>query len=291
MTNGPGWGQNPTGPLGPRPGNWQPGPPGQWNPYGPPWGAGPPGPPRRSRRALVIGIIAGVVVLVAAGVVTAVVLSSDKSSTTSAASSTLATTTSSSAAMTRVVPSQVLPTEQQMKQTTLLNLSKHGDVDTAQYPDAKTDPPDCSLVNRPAAVSVIGRAISVAGLGYRDKPGDDYGDTAFAYVAVFDTADAADAAQQKLTHVVQGCTIFTDLEREESDPPAKPWTVSDVKATDHQVAWNNSEQTDDGTQWICAKAVRAQDNLLVITMVCDPNPADAPTKLGDVIIANVNAAR
>lgn len=99
-------------------------------PLRPPWGAGPLGPPRRSGRALLIGIIAGVVVLVAAGVVTAMALSSDKSSTTSAASSTSATTTSLSAAMTQVVPSQVLPAEQQMKQTTLLNLSKHGETST-----------------------------------------------------------------------------------------------------------------------------------------------------------------
>jgi PknH-like extracellular domain len=264
--------------------------PGQWNPYGPSWGGVPPGPPRPSGRKWVVGGIVAGVVIVAAGVVAAVGLSSDKSSTTSAPATTSAATTSSSAA-TRVLPSQVLPSEQQMKQTTLQDLAKHGDVDTAEYPDAKTDPPTCSLVNRPAGISVIGPAISVAGLSYRDKPGDDYGATAFAYVAVFDTADAADAAQQKLAHAAQTCTTFTDLERDKSDPPARPWIVADVKATDHQVAWNNSEQTDDGTPWVCAKAARAQDNLLVLTMLCDPNPADAPTKLIDVIISNINAKK
>jgi hypothetical protein len=239
----------------------------------------------------VIGTVVGVVVLVAAAVAAVVTLSSDKSSTTAATTATSTTTTAASAPITRVVPSQVLPTEQQIKQTTLLDLSKHGEIDTTEYPDAKTDPPACSLVSRPAGISVVGRAISVAGLGYRDKPGDDYGATAYAYVAVFDSADPAEAAQQKVTQAVQNCTSFIDLERDKPDSRAKPWVISDVKATDHQVAWNNNQQGDDGTPWACAKAARAQNNLLMITMVCAPNPADAPIKLLDVINNNVNARR
>ena len=217
-------------------------------------------------------------------------LRSDKSSTTPTASTTSAPTTASSAATTRVVPSQVLPSDQQIKQTTLLDLARHGDIDTGVSADAKADPPNCALVNAPARASAIGQALSVAGLGFRDKPGDDFGASAYTFVAVFDTAEAADAGLAKVKSAVQSCTIFTDLERSKSDAPAKPWAVSDVKTTPHQISWNNAEQGDDAP-WVCAKALRVQDNLLVATMLCDSNPADTPTKLIDVIIANAEARR
>ncbi|WP_375488487.1 sensor domain-containing protein [uncultured Mycobacterium sp.] len=234
----------------------------------------------------------GVVVLVAAGVAAAVGLSTDNSSTAqSTAATTSSSATSSSAPTTRVVPSQVLPSEQQMKQVTLFDLAKHGDVDTTVAPDGRTDPPACSLVSRPAGTSVVGRAISVAGLNYRDKPGDDYGATAFAYVAVFDSAEAADAAQQKLAQAVHNCTKFSNPEANKPDAPPLEWTVSNVNTTDHQVVWNTDQQTDDGTPWSCAKTARTRDNLLVLGMLCAPNPADGPNKIIDVIFTNIDAKK
>jgi hypothetical protein len=279
-------GQQPP-PYGPPPpGMWPPGP-GQWVP-GPPWN---PPPPRRPRRSRVIGAVAGVLVLVAAGAAVVLGLThGDANSPTaqrSPSSSSVPLTTPPK--IIRVLPGQVLPSDDQVRQATLIEVTGQGDIGTVVGPDLDTQPPNCTLVNGPMATSAVGQAISVAYHNYTERPGPDYGATAWAFVAVFDTADAAAGALAKVTHDVQSCMgTYTDLAGHAADAPPAVWAISAVKVGDSQISWNNTNQPD-STHWVCGKAIRVQTNVLVTAMLCTQNPADGPVKIIDAVMDNVNA--
>jgi hypothetical protein len=279
-------GQQPP-PYGPPPpGMWPPGP-GQWVP-GPPWN---PPPPRRPRRSRVIGAVAGVLVLVAAGVAVVLGLThGDANSPTaqrSPSSSSVPLTTPPK--IIRVLPGQVLPSDDQVRQATLIEVTGQGDIGTVVGPALDTQPPNCTLVNGPMATSAVGQAISVAYHNYTERPGPDYGATAWAFVAVFDTADAAAGALAKVTHDVQSCMgTYTDLAGHAADAPPAVWAISAVKVGDSQISWNNTNQPD-STHWVCGKAIRVQTNVLVTAMLCTQNPADGPVKIIDAVMDNVNA--
>lgn len=291
MSNDPrNLGQQPPRYGPPPPGMWPPGP-GQWVPPNPPWSAPPPQPPRRSRRAWVIGGVVGVLVLVAAGVVVGMRLTRGEADSPTAQRS----PSSSSVPLTsppkiiRVLPAQVLPSDDQVRHATLIEVSGQGDIGTVVGPDLDTQPHECTLVNGPMATSAVGQAISVAYHNYTERPGPDYGATAWAFVAVFDTADAAAGALAKVTHDVQSCTgIYTDLGSHASDAPPAVWAISAVKVGDSQISWNNTNQPE-STHWVCGKAIRVQTNVLVTGMLCTQNPADGPVKIIDAVMDNVNA--
>jgi hypothetical protein len=283
-----GWGQRPPGPHGaPGPGAWPP--PGyQLPPYGSPWGAPPPQPTRRSRGRWIIGGVAGVVILVAAAVGIAVGMTrgdadSPPAPRPSAASSPAAGTATPT--ILRVMPAQVLPSDEQMKQATLIEMTGQGDLGTTVDEDVDTDPPNCTLTNGPTPRSTIGQAISVAYHSYTEHPAPYFGAEAFAFVAVFNAADDAAAALSKITHSVQSCTGYTSHER---DKPPATWAVSDVKVGDSQISWTTTSQPTD-THWLCGKAIRVDHNVLITGMLCDQNPADAPAKIVDAVITNVDA--
>jgi hypothetical protein len=283
-----GWGQQPPGPhgaWGPR--AWPP-PANQMPPYGPPWGAPPPQPTRRSRRSWIIGGVAGVLILAAAAVGIAVGMTrGDTDSPPARRPSTASSPAAGTATPTiiRVLPAQVLPSDEQMKQATLIDMSGQGDLGTTVDEDVDTDPPNCTLTNGPTPRSTVGQAISVAYHSYTEHPAPYFGTEAFAFVAVFNTADDAAAALSKITHSVQSCTGYTSHER---DKPPSTWAVSNVKAGDGQISWLTTNQPTD-THWLCGKAIRVDRNVLTTGMLCDQNPADAPAKIVDAVFANVGA--
>jgi len=245
----------------------------------------------------VIGAIAAAVLLVGGGTAAYISLSRNTSSTPStpvagSSSAAPAPTTSLSAANVRVVPTTVLPTDQQVQQATLLSLSRHGDVDTRVYPDSPTDPPTCTLVDNVDGASMAGQALSLAGVLYADQPGDDYRFSGYVSVAVFDSADAAAATLPKITDTVKACTMpYTIPSSAKPDKPAKPWTISDVKTAGNQITWLNTQQSSSGSPWKCGKAFRVQANVMVTAMLCDQNPSDSAAKLIDAVIVNINAAK
>lgn len=260
----------------------------QWGPFAQPR-------PRRSRRRLVIGAVAGVVVLLVAGGVVAYVAwpSGSSGSGPSGPAEAAVPTTALSASTVRLVPASVLPSDQQVQQATLLGLTKHGDVDTNVYPDSKVDPQSCSIPASPDNASTMSQAVSMAGQVYADRPGDDYRYSAYASAAIFDTDDGAAAALPKVTDALKGCSTYTfTADSKPGQPPARPWTVSDVKTQDKQVTWLNSQQTDatHPTPWKCGRAMRVQANLVVTAVLCDQNPSAGASKLIDAVISNVNNA-
>lgn len=290
-------GQLPAGPHGGGGYGPPPGPAPGYTGYPPPqqpqqggqWGPPLPQPPRRGNRKLLIGAVVGVVVLVGGGIATYVGMSSDTSGTGGSAASPVPTTAlSASSSTVRVVPTTILPSDQQVQQATLLSLVKNGDVDTAVYQDTAADPPNCMFANSSDGASIVGQALSVAGLLYTDRPGDSYQYSAYVSIAVFDTTDAAAATLPKITDGVKSCTKpFTIPSSAKPNKPAKPWTVGDIKTQSNQITWINSQQSD-STPWKCGKAFRVQANLMVTTLLCDQNPADGPSKLVDAVITNVN---
>lgn len=307
-----GWGGDPAGPVGqppapPAAGGYGMPPQAPAQGYGPfqgvpqqpaqgeQWGPFTPARPRRSRRKLVIGALVGVVVVVAGGVGAYVAWPSGSSGGSSGPAEAAVPTTALSASTVRLVPGSVLPTDQQVQQATLLGLSKHGDIDTRVYPDSKVDPAICSIPGSPDNVSVMGQAVSMAGLVYADKPGDDYRYSAYVSAAVFDTDAGAAAGWSKVADALKACTMpytFPDASKP-GDPPARPWTISELKTQDKQVAWLNTQQPDatHATPWKCGRAVREAANLLVTAVLCSQNPSAAPSKLIDAVITNVNATR
>ncbi|MFC6127976.1 sensor domain-containing protein [Mycolicibacterium llatzerense] len=262
-------------------------------PQGQQWGQPlPPSPPRRPTHKVLFGAVAGIVIVVAGGVGAYVMFGSGTSSSNAGAGTSAAVpTTALSAATVRVVPTTVLPTDQQVQQATLLNLAKKGDVDTAVYPDQTTDPASCTLVDNTDTATIAGQAISMASAVYTDKPGDDYNYSAYVSLAVFDTNDAAAAALPKIINAVKGCTVpYTIPSNNKPGKPAKPWTISDVKAQGNQIAWLNTQQST-GTPWKCGKAFRAEANVTVTATLCHQNPSMGPSKLIDAVITNVNGKK
>jgi len=241
----------------------------------------------------VIWAIAGVVVLAAAaGLAYANWPSNSSTSSRPVISTTAAVPTTSLAISTvRLVPGSVLPSDQQVQQATLLSLTKHGDVDTNVYPDSKVNPQNCTIPASPDNASTMSQAVSMAGQVYADQPGDDYRYSAYTSAAVFDTDDAANAVLTKITDALNGCTSYTFTDPvKPGQPPARPWTISDIATQDKQITWLNSQQNDatHQTPWKCGRAARVQANLVVTAVLCSQNPSTGPSKLIDAVITNVN---
>lgn len=262
-------------------------------PQGEQWGPFTPARPRRSRRKLVIGAIVGVVVLVAGGVITYAVWPAGWSGQQAGPAEAALPTTALSVSTVRVVPASVLPTDQQLQQATLMDLKKHGDVDTNVYPDSKVDPPSCTIPASPDNASTAGQSVSMAAQLYTDKPGEDYRLSAYVSAAVFDTDDGAAAALTKVTDALKRCTSYTYTADAKPGQPARPWSISDVKTQGTQVTWLNGQVIDatHSTPWKCGRAVRAQANLLVTSTLCSQNPSSGPSKLVDTVITNVNSTK
>lgn len=298
----PGWGPTPPAgqqpPAGPNTGWFNQAPaPGYGGYQRPPqaeqWGPFTPPRPPRTRRKLVLGAIAAVVVLVAGGVIAYVAWPSGSDGKPSGPAAAAVPTTTLAASTVRLVPTTVMPTDQQVTQATLLDLKKNGDVDTNVYPDTKVDPQSCTIPASPDNASTVGQSVSMAAQLYTDKPGQDYRLTAYVSAAVFDTDDAATAALTKVTDSLKGCTSYTyTADTKPGQPPARPWNITDVQTQGTQVTWVNSQALDatHSTPWKCGRAVRAQANIIVTSVVCNQNPSSGASKLIDTVITNVNNA-
>ena len=199
----------------------------------------------------------------------------------------ISSTPSTPSPTTRIIPVQVLPTDQQVKQATLIDLSKHGDVDTGVYPNANTDPVQCGLVNAAAATSTTSNAVSVATVVYADKPGDDYIDSAVASVAAYNSAGDATAALAKIRDAAQHCSAYSVKEVDKPNDPPTQWTISELSADDQQVSWKATQQAD--SPWACGWTWRTHNQLLIAGMLCDHNPGGGGKALADVVIFNINA--
>jgi len=242
---------------------------------------------------LALGAIAAVVVLVAGGVIGYVAWPAGSDGKPAGPAEAAVSTTTLSAATVRLVPTTVMPTDQQLQQAILLDLKKHGDVDTNVYPDTKVDPQNCTIPASPDNASTVGQSVSMAAQLYTDKPSEDYRLSAYVSAAVFDTDDAATAALTKVTDALKGCTSYTyTADAKPGQPPARPWNISDVKTQGTQVTWVNSQALDatHSTPWKCGRAVRAQANIIVTSALCSQNPSSGPSKLIDTVITNVNNA-
>lgn len=286
-----GWTHHDDRPRMPAPDRWPavgapeypgPRPTASWSPHDPTWGVAT---SRKSYRRHLIAAGAAIAVT-AAGVAAGIVLSGERPSAPQPSPAPRSTPTSSPAAPVRlkpvqVVPEQVLPTDAQVKQATLLNLSKHGAVNTSSYPDQTPQPPDCGLAMGPIGDSTVGPAVARAGQTYADSPGPDFHANAFAFAGVLTSADDTASVIAKVTDVVQRCTGFSTGP---TDSPLQ-WTVTNVKPVEHQVMWTDNQQT--GPPWACNWLARATDNVLVAAMVCDVNPGDSAAALADVVVSNI----
>lgn len=257
-----------------------------WSPHDPTWGVAT---PRKSYRRQIIA--AGVAIAVtAAGIGAGLVFSGEPAGPPQQSPAPRSIPTSSPTALPRlkpvqVVPEQVLPTDAQVQQTTLLNLSKHGAVNTSSYPDQESQPPDCGLAVGPISASTIGTAVAMAGQTYADSPGPDFRSNAFAFAGVLTTAAAADDVIAKVTAVVQKCTAFSTGA---ADRPMH-WTVTSVKPVEHQIMWTDNQQTD--APWACNWLARSTDNVLVAAMVCDTNPGESAAALAGGLVSNITTRK
>lgn len=286
-----GWTHHDDRPRMPPPNRWPAGgapeypgprPVASWSPHDPTWGVAT---PRKSHRRQLIAVGAAIAVT-AAGAAAGIVLSGEQDHAPQQSPAPRSTSTSSPTAPVRlkpvaVVPEQVLPTDSQVKQATLLSLSKHGGINTSSYPDQTPQPFDCGLAMGPIADSTVGTAVARAGQTYADSPGTDFHANAFAFAGVLTSADDAASVIAKVTAVVQRCTGFSTGP---TDSPLQ-WTVTNVKPVERQVMWTDNQQT--GGPWACNWLTRASDNVVVATMVCDVNPGDSAGALADVLVSNI----
>lgn len=254
------------------------------SPYPPPWppgqGYAPPGPQRSVRGPVIIAAAIIATALVVAGVLVATRHSGGSSPTGPAASST--SSTSSTPTLVQVVPATLLPTVDQVRQATLIDVKYTGAVSTKVVADAPTTPVQCALANDATTQSAWAAAISVAYQQFGDGPNFDksinFGAVA---VAIFDTPEAAADSLAKVSDSVHGCTGFTVNPR----GGTLTWTVGDIASQDDRITWTDT-QTGVRDQWKCAKSYRLLANAVAFSTVCTSNPGDGPAKLTDQIAAN-----
>lgn len=252
-------------------------------PYPPPWppmpGPAHPAPQGSSRGPIVIAAAIIGAALIVAGVLVATRDSGGPSPAGAAASSTSSTTP----ALVQVVPATLLPTTDQVRQATLIDVKYTGDVRTKVGADAATTPAQCTLANAATTQSAWAAAISVAYQPFGD--GADYDKSinfGAASVAIFDTPAAAADSLAKVSDSVHGCTSFTVPSRANG---TLTFAVGDIAAQDDRIAWTDN-QTGADTQWKCSKSYRLLANAVAYSFVCASNPGDGPVKLTDLIVAN-----
>lgn len=257
-----------------------PGPQQNW-PWTPIPGPVHPSPQGSSRGPVIIAVAIIAVALVVAGVLFATRDSGGSSSDGPAVSS--ASSTSSTPALVQVVPATLLPTADQVRHATLIDVKYTGGVSTRVVADAVTTPAQCALATDATTQSAWAAAISVAFEQFGDGP--DYEQSinfGAVSVAIFDTPAAAADSLAKVSASVRGCTGFTTPNRPGG---ALEWTVGDVAAEDDRITWTGTQAGAD-TQWKCSKSYRLLANAVAFSTVCASNPGDGPVKLTDQIVAN-----
>jgi hypothetical protein len=169
---------------------------------------------------------------------------SDTASSRAASASTAANqtaTTAAAPALVRVVPSTLLPTADQVRAATLIDVRFVGDLSTKVHADAVATPPQCTITLAAASQSAWGTAISAALQRWGDGPDEPHSsNSAGAGVAVFDTAEAATDSFTKVSDSVHGCTAYTRADQYARDGTSA-WTVSDVQGRDDRLSWTDTE--------------------------------------------------
>jgi len=185
--------------------------------------------------------------------------------------------------MVQVVPATLLPTPDQVRHATLIDVTYTGAVSTKVVADAVTTPAQCALASDATTQSAWAAAISVAFQQFGDGP--DFAKSinfGAVSVAIFDTPAAAADSLAKVSASVRGCTGFTTPDRPGG---ALAWTVGDVAAQDDRITWTDTQAGAD-TQWKCSKSYRLLANAVAFSTVCTSNPGDGPVKLTDQIVAS-----
>lgn len=251
--------------------------PRQWTPT--PGPAYPPS-PRSLRGPMIIGAAIIAAALIAAGLLVATRDSGGSSPAGPGASST--SSTSSTPALVQVVPATLLPTPEQVRRATLIDVKYTGNVSTKVIADMATIPAQCALANDGTTQSAWATTISIAYQQFGDGPNFDksinFGAVA---VAIFDTPAAAADSLAKVSDSIHGCTGFT------AGRPGGTlaWTVGDIAAQDDRITWTDT-QSGVRDQWKCSKSYRLLANAVAYASVCTSNPGDGPANLTDQIVAN-----
>lgn len=288
MTGNDSFGPYPTGggqpPAGvPGQPQWAPPGGGPWGPGGPQW-ALPPA-PRRSRGPW----IAGAVVIVVVAVVVAIVVGARQTSRVSIATPSTAIPSSMPANAKPAAPfymladpADALPTVEEVKTATLMELAPNGSPRTVSLPDHATKPAHCALASSSTTQSMWGDASQIAGQQFTDPHGS--GSRAWAGLAFWESDKAAQASLDRLTAAVQGCPAFT-LIGVAPDPDTR-WTTSDIHLGDHRVGFTASLSADDngGKPWKCIQDYHVEANVAVTASVCSTNPSSSAAALSDVVM-------
>ncbi|MUL61235.1 sensor domain-containing protein [Mycobacterium sp. CBMA335] len=182
----------------------------------------------------------------------------------------------------RIMPTKMLPTLDQMQQTTLLSLKPSGGVSVAVLADTAVTPDSCRFAYNDVSQVAWGSAVSVAFESFTDNTASNFTATAFVGLAVFSAPQAAGDIFKKVSDSVRGCTEINQLGTDTTKPST--WTVSDVHTGDRAVTWSQTQKGSNPT-WVCGKSNRVVGNLVASASLCGQNPADSPTRLTDLVIA------
>ncbi len=273
----------------PYPGQQYPGQPYPGQPYpGLPYPDGPQTPAGSSKRGFgrgpLIAAGAGVLLVVLFAVVVIVVVRTSSSSPAAQGSASAPASASAPDTSTyRVVPASALPTADQVQQITLLNVRASGSTNSSVDTDSQTTPASCALTYDPATQSSWGSSISTAGQSFLDGTADDFSNGVWTALAVFSTADAAQASLTTVTASVDGCKSYTTPLTTGSGTAI--WAVSDEVKGDGRLTWLGT-RTNLDQAWRCGLSYRVVANIAAYAYVCGANPADSPAKLTDTLIAN-----
>ncbi len=285
MTGNDGFGPYPTGggqPPAGRP-QWVPPGGGPWGPGAPQWA--PPPAPKRSRGPWIAGAVAIVVVTVVVAIVVVTRQSSHVSiatPSTAIPSSMPATATPKAPFYALADPADALPTTDEVKQATLMELTPNGTPRTTSAPDHPTNPPNCTLATSSTTQSMWGDATQLAGQQFTDPHGS--GSRAWAGLAFWDSDKAAQASLDRLTAVIQGCPAFSMI-GVPPDPDTN-WTTGDIHLGDHRIGFTTALVPADGggKPWKCIQDYRVVANIAVTASMCSTNPSSSAAALSDVVV-------
>lgn len=285
MTGNDGFGPYPTGggqPPAGRP-QWAPPGGGPWGPGAPQWA--PPPAPKRSRGPWIAGAVAIAVV----AVVVAIVVVTRQSSHVSIATPSTAIPSSMPANATPKAPfymladpADALPTTDEVKQATLMELTPNGTPRTTSAPDHATNPPNCTLATSSTTQSMWGDATQLAGQQFTDPHGS--GSRAWAGLAFWDSDKAAQASLDRLTAAIQRCPAFSMI-GVPPDPDTK-WTTGDIHLGEHRIGFTTALVPADsgGKPWKCIQDYRVVANIAVTASMCSTNPSSSAAALSDVVV-------
>lgn len=282
---GPGPHHNsPYGPQQQQPPPWQP-------MAGLPYMPNPPQRPSRTPLIIAAAIISAALIVGGAMIATWAPDRPPRPTAPAAAGQTVTTTqdtstTTAAPTLVRVIPATVLPTVDQVRATTLMDVHFVGTPATSVHSDVITTPPECTIAAAAAGQSTWSTAISVAIQKFGDGPDEDHSvNFAGAGVGIFDTPAAAADSFTKVSDSVHHCTSYTRPDSS-AKSGSRPWVEGDVQAKDNLLLWTDTD-TSTTDQWKCAKAYRIYANLATFAVVCASNPGDAAARLTDQVITNV----